>query len=173
MENITLEEALDLFKLPRTVGKYEDADVTIAIGRFGPYAKHNSAFYSLQKTDDPYEVTLERAIEIIEAKRKAERERVIKIFDHKDEKVQVLNGRWGPYLTIGDNNYKLPKDKEPTSLTLADCLHIADNTTPSQKGFKRGRFAKKAVAEKPEAKPLKAAASKKPAPKKKKVVKKS
>ena len=173
LESITLEEALDLFKLPRTVGKYEDADVTIAIGRFGPYAKHNSAFYSLQKTDDPYEISLERAIEIIEVKRKAERERVIRVFDHKDEKVQVLNGRWGPYLTIGDNNYKLPKDKEPTSLTLADCLYIADNTTPSQKGFKRGRFAKKTASEKPEAKPLKAAASKKPAPKKKKIVKKS
>ncbi len=173
LESITLDEALDLFKLPRNLGKYEDADVTIAIGRFGPYAKHNNAFYSLQKTDDPYEITLDRSIEIIEAKRKAERERVIKVYKHNDEDVQILNGRWGPYLTIGDNNYKLPKDKEPSQLTLADCLHIADNTTPSQKGFKRGRFAKKATAEKTEAKPLKAAASKKPAPKKKKAAKKS
>ncbi len=173
LESITLEEALDLFKLPRNVGKYEEADVTIAIGRFGPYAKHNSAFYSLPKTDDPYEISLERAIEIIEAKRKAERERVIKVFKHNEQDVQVLNGRWGPYLTIGDNNYKLPKDKEATQLTLADCLFIADNTTPSQKGFKRGRFAKKTATEKTETKPLKAAASKKPAPKKKKTVKKS
>jgi DNA topoisomerase-1 len=173
LDSITLDEALDLFKLPRNIGKYEDADITIAIGRFGPYAKHNNAFYSLQKTDDPYEIGLERAIEIIELKRKTERERIIKVFKHKEEDVQVLNGRWGPYLAIGDNNYKLPKDKEPASLTLADCLHIAENTTPSQKGFKRGRFAKKTAFAKPEAKPLKAAASKKPAPKKKKAAKKS
>jgi DNA topoisomerase-1 len=137
LETITLEEALDLFKLPRNVGKYEEEDVIISIGRFGPYARHKSAFYSLKKEDDPYTITLERAIQLIEDKRKADRERLIKTFKENTE-IQVLNGRWGPYIAHGKENAKVPKDRDPKSLTLAECLELLENKPPS-----KGRFAKK------------------------------
>ena len=124
LEQITLQEALELFKLPREVGNYEDADMSVNIGRFGPYIKHKSAFYSLKKEDDPFTIEKDRAIELIEAKRKADREKVIKTFEANKE-VQILNGRWGPYICIGKNNYKIPKDKDPSVLSLEDCLSIA------------------------------------------------
>ena len=125
LESITLEDALDLFKLPRTVGNYEDKEMVVAVGRFGPYVRHNSAFYSLKKEDDPMTISSERAIELIEAKRKADREKLILSFKERPD-VQVLNGRWGPYIAIEKNNYKIPKDKEPAKLTLAECLAIAE-----------------------------------------------
>lgn len=141
LEAITLEEAMDLFKLPRTVGKYEDNDMVAAIGRFGPYIRHNSSFYSLKKEDDPYTIDVPRAIELIEAKRKAEIEKHIKSFPEKPE-VQILNGRWGPYLAIGKDNFKLPKDKDPLTLTLEDCIKISEDPKAASK---KNRFKKAEV----------------------------
>ena len=124
VETITLEEALKLFDYPRVLGKYEDDEVAVAIGRFGPYIKHNKKFYSLKKDDDPATITLSRAIELIEEKRKADKEKVIKTFK-EDADVQVLNGRYGPYLVIKKQNYKIPKGTDPATLTLEDCYEIA------------------------------------------------
>ncbi len=124
IETITLEEALELFKLPRKVGQYEGKDITAAVGRFGPYLLHSSKFYSLKPaTDNPLTVTLERAVEIIEAKREADRNKVIKAFD-KEPELQILNGRWGPYISYKKENYKIPKTQEPSALTLDDCMKI-------------------------------------------------
>lgn len=121
---ITLDEAMTLFQLPRNVGQYEDKDVVIGVGRFGPYVRHNSKFVSLKKTDNAYTITLERAVELIEEKRKQERERVIKTFAEEPE-LEVLNGRWGPYLAYKGNNYKLPKTvASPADLTLEECKTI-------------------------------------------------
>ncbi len=110
LETITLEEALDLFKLPRVAGEYEGKDMTIAVGRFGPYVRHNSAFYSIPKTDDPLEVTAARAIEIIEAKREADRNKLIASFGENGE-IQVLNGRFGPYIAIIRRTIRLLRRK--------------------------------------------------------------
>lgn len=144
LETITFEDAMELFKLPRNLGQYEEADVTVAIGRFGPYAKHKGAFYSLPKTDDPYTVTFERALEIIESKRKADIEKVIKVFSENDE-VKVLNGRWGPYLAVGKKNIKIPKDKDPKSLTLEECLQMEKDFVPSK--VRKGGFIRRKRAE--------------------------
>ncbi|MFM7016506.1 MAG: type I DNA topoisomerase [Bacteroidota bacterium] len=176
LETITLEEALDLFKLPRTLGEYEGKSVSVSIGRFGPYIKHDSLFVSLPKTDDPYTVILDRAIELIEAKRKAERERVIKVFNDRSD-VQLLNGRWGPYLVVGDLNYRIPKGTDPAKLTLKDCLEIAaDEKNASAKSRfkskKKVQAAEKAAAKKASPKKTtakkaaKKTAAKKAAPKK-------
>ncbi len=127
MESLTLEEALKLFDFPRTIGKFEDAELTVAIGRFGPYVKHKSAFYSLAKTDDPASIDESRAIQIIEEKRKKESEKVIKIFA-EDESIQVLNGRYGPYIAQGKNNYKIPKSVDPKEITYSDALSIINSS---------------------------------------------
>lgn len=148
LDQITLEEALELFKLPRTIGVYESEEIKANIGRFGPYLLHKKAFYSIPKTDDPMSIELNRAIEIIEAKRKAEREKVIKTFKENDD-VKVLNGRYGPYFAIGKNNYKIPKGTDPTALTLKECLKLAEEQDAS--GHKKSRFAKKSPVEKKEA----------------------
>lgn len=119
---ITLEEALALFELPREVGEYEGKPIVAAVGRFGPYVRHDGKFVSLKvrEGDDPHTVTLERAIALIEEKREAERNRVIQQYDAED--IQVLNGRWGPYIAHGGANYKIPKTllakREASSLTL-------------------------------------------------------
>jgi DNA topoisomerase-1 len=126
LETITFEEALDLFKLPREVGTYEDKEIVAAIGRFGPYIKHDSKFVSLTGDDDPYTVDQERAIELIEAKRKADAEKFIKSFDENPD-VQVLSGRYGPYIKVGKKNVKIPKGTEPKNLTLKECLALAEN----------------------------------------------
>jgi len=137
IDTVTLQEALTLFSLPRNVGIFEDSEMTVAIGRFGPYVKHSNSFYSLSKTDDPYTISNERAIEIIEEKRKKEKEKIIKEFDDNKE-VKVLNGRFGAYLSIGKLNYKLAKDIVPEALTLKECLKIAEDTPASKpKGFKK------------------------------------
>ena len=104
METITLEEALGLFKFPRKIGQYEDKDVSIGIGRFGPYIKHNNVFVSLKKgEDDPGTITLETAIQRIEEKRESDRNKLIKAFDNG---VQILNGRFGPYISYNKANYR-------------------------------------------------------------------
>lgn len=135
LEKITLEDALELFKLPREVGSYEDKPITVAIGRFGPYVKHDGKFASLNKEDDPHTIDKERAIELIEAKRKADAERFITVFDENPD-IQVLNGRYGPYIKAGKKNVKIPKGTDPKSLTLAQCLELAEKT-PEKKGRRR------------------------------------
>ncbi len=117
METINLEDALELFKLPRIIGQFEDADMKVAIGRFGPYIQHNKAFYSIPKTDDPMTIDAERGVELILAKRKADAEKLIKVFD-EDTELQVLNGRWGPYLNKGKENYKIPKERHESASTI-------------------------------------------------------
>lgn len=141
IETITLEEALELFKLPKVVGEYEGKAMKVAIGRFGPYISHNGAFVSLPKEIDPLDVTEEQAIELIEAKRKKDAEKLIKAFD-EDPAVKVLNGRWGPYIEFGKQNVKIPKDKDPLTLTFAECKTLADaDAKAPKKGGKK--FAKK------------------------------
>jgi DNA topoisomerase I len=135
MDTITLTEALELFQLPRTLGKMPDGEtVTVAIGRFGPYVKYGSKYVSL-KEDDPYKVGLERALEVIEAKKLADANRVILDFGIED--IQVLNGRYGPYITDKQRNARIPKDRDPKSLTLEECraLLAAAPVRPQ-----RGRF---------------------------------
>lgn len=136
IETISLEEALDLFNLPRSVGDYQDSEMTVALGRFGPYVKHNNKFYSLAKTDDPMSITQDRAIELIKEKLKKEAEAIIQIFD-KDPSVQVLNGRYGAYIKKEKNNYRIPKGKDPKALTLEECLEIikagGDKKKPGRK----------------------------------------
>lgn len=124
IETISLEESLELFKLPKKVGVFEEKDMTVAIGRFGPYVRHDSAFYSLPKEVDPMVVTKERAIELIIEKRKKDAERLIKAFE-QDATLKVLNGRWGPYIEFGKLNIKIPKGKEPKDLTYAECKALA------------------------------------------------
>ena len=135
IETITLEEALELFTLPRTVGQFEEKDITVSIGKFGPYVRHNNKFYSLGKNDDPYEVTLERSIEIIKTKREAEeqKEALKKIYPHeigtKDGEAVMSNiGRFGPYLTYKGENFRLAKGVDPLKLTLADAMDIINNS---------------------------------------------
>jgi DNA topoisomerase-1 len=135
IENLTLEEALDLFKLPREIGDFEDKPMTVAIGRFGPYIRHDNKFVSIPKEDDPYTITADRAIELIKAKREKEANMLIKSFPEKDD-IQVLNGRYGPYIKAGKKNVKIPKDKKPEELTLEECVELAEKA-PAKKG--RGR----------------------------------
>ncbi|MFV0472231.1 MAG: type I DNA topoisomerase [Paludibacteraceae bacterium] len=123
IESITIEEALDLFKLPREIGEYEGKPMKVAIGRFGPYVMHNSAFYSLPKEDDPLEISIERAIEIIELKRETDRNRIIGTFGNNGE-IQVLNGRYGPYIAFEKNNYKIPKNTDAKTLTEEQCRDL-------------------------------------------------
>ena len=132
IETITLEDALQLFELPRTVGEYEGKVVVAAIGRFGPYVRHDSKFVSLKKgVDDPYTVTIDRAIELIEEKRKKDREKVIKVFEK--EGIEVLNGRFGPYIAFEGNNYKIPKDVDPAKLTLKDSQKLIADQPKAKK----------------------------------------
>jgi DNA topoisomerase-1 len=140
IETITLEEALELFNFPRSIGWYEDEEMIVAIGRFGPYIRHKNLYYSLSKSDDPTSIDQDRAIEIIEIKRKLEKERVIKTFPENGE-VIVQNGRFGPYISIGKENFKIPKGTDPASLTLEECLKIA--STPPKNPNKKNFFRKK------------------------------
>jgi len=137
METMTLDLAMDLFRLPRTVGTFEDKEMTVAIGRFGPYIRHDGMFYSLPKTDDPYTVNEARSIEVIQEKRIKEKEKTIQVFKHEPE-IKVLKGRFGPYMTMDKNNYKIPKDKDPALLTLEECLAIIEEDKKS--GKKRRGF---------------------------------
>lgn len=127
MENITLEEALELFKLPREAGSLDGKVMTIGIGKFGPYVRHDSKFYSLPKEDDPYTITEERCITLIREKSESDAKKIIKLFDGAEE-VKVLNGRFGPYIVVGKKNVKIPKGKEPEALTLEECLALAEAT---------------------------------------------
>ncbi len=142
LETISLEEALELFKFPRNIGDFEGEVLEVAIGRFGPYVKHKSAFYSLTKDDDPVSVEKERAIEIIEKKRNQEKENTIREFEEKPE-VKILNGRYGPYISYQKKNYRIPKTKDPQSLTLQDCLDIVEKSSKSKQNNGPKRTKKK------------------------------
>ena len=140
METITLPEALELFRLPRKVGSYNDKEIVAAVGRFGPYLKYESSFYSLPKTDDPLTINLERAIEVIIEKLDKDSKKLIKEFT-KNSDVKILNGRWGAYIAIGKENFKIPKDKKPEDLSLEDCLLIAKQPKkPGKKVFRKAKM---------------------------------
>ena len=164
MHTITLEDALELFKLPRKLGQDKDEEVSVGIGRFGPFAKRGSTYASLKKEDDPYTIDLARAVFLIEEKEEIARNRIIKEFDGSD--IQVLNGRFGPYISDGKLNGKIPKDREPASLTLEEVQKLLEETgKPVRRGFGAKKAAAKKVAVKKEAAPKKTAAKKTPAKK--------
>lgn len=125
METITLEEALDAFKLPRTLGDYEGHTVTVGVGRFGPYVRYDKLFVSIPKGTDPMAISLNEAIELIKNKIEAQEKRVIKIFDGEPD-MQVLNGRYGPYISYQKKNYKIPENVEPSDLSLDACFKVIE-----------------------------------------------
>ena len=125
LETITLEEALELFKLPRTLGTFEDDELVIGVGKYGPYVRHKSKFYSLAPADDPLTIGPERAKEIIIEKRAQEENRNIKQFE-EEPGLLILNGRYGPYISFQKKNYRIPKSKKPEELTLEECREIIE-----------------------------------------------
>jgi DNA topoisomerase-1 len=143
MDSIVLEEALELFKLPRDLGETPDGEpVQANIGRFGPYVRWGKRnFVSITEPDEPYSITLERALELVAEKKAEDANRVIKEFPEVD--IQVLRGRYGPYITDGKKNGRIPKDKDPESLTQEECEQIIA-AAPARK--KRGRRKKKTSA---------------------------
>ena len=139
LDSITLEEALELTKLPRELGESPDGlPISTNVGRFGPYVKYGSKFVSLKKDDDPYTISLERALELVEEKKKADAEREIKIFS--EENIKILKGRYGPYVTDGKKNARVPKEREPDSLSVEECVELLANAKTRPK---RKRAAKK------------------------------
>ena len=174
MHTITLGEALELFKLPRTLGQGEDGeDITVGVGRFGPFVKHGSTYASLKPEDDPYTIELERALQLMREKAELIANRIIKDFGNG---IQVLNGRYGPYISDGEKNARIPKDREPRELTEAECVELlaAAPVRPKRGGgrFGKGRGGKNAKADsKPAAAPAKKVAAKR-APAKKSAAKK-
>lgn len=158
-ETITLEEALELFKLPRIVGQYEDKDIKASIGKFGPYLIHDSKFVSIPKTDDVFSIDLDRAIVLIDEKRIVEANKLAKVFP-EDENLKVLNGRWGIYLAYGKDNYKLPKGSKVEDITFESAMKLvkvpsaskAANKTAPKKVAAKKTAAKKTAAKKTAAK---------------------
>ena len=139
IETITLEEALELFKLPREVGEFEGTTVTIGAGRFGPYVLHNRKYVAIPKGDDPLTITLERAIELILEKRSNEEKRHIKTFE-EDDKLELLNGRYGPYIAYDGKNYRIPKAKQENveALSYDECMTIIKEAPePKTRGRKK------------------------------------
>jgi DNA topoisomerase-1 len=144
IETITLEEVLKLFEFPRILGEYEGKEVSVAVGRFGPYVKHNNAFYGLAKTDNPTTIDIERAIEIIGEKRQKDEENTILTFNQEPD-MRVLNGRFGPYISYKKKNYRIPKDVDPYTLTYEDCMKMVEaapkaapkKATPKPKASKK------------------------------------
>ena len=138
IESVTLEEVLKLFDFPRILGEYEGKEITVAVGRFGPYVKHDNKFYSLAKTDDPAMVDCDCAIEIINEKRQKDLDNIILTFD-QDPDLRVLNGRFGPYISYKKGNYKIPKGTEPSTLTYEQCMAIVEDpkNAPKKKTVKK------------------------------------
>lgn len=133
LETITLEEALDLFKLPRNLGDFEDKVMTVGVGRFGPYVRHDSKFFSLKKDiDDPMEITADRAIELILEKREADKKKVIKTFEGEGD-LKILRGRYGPYISFDKKNFRIPKTTDPESLSKEDCMEIIEKAPKKKK----------------------------------------
>jgi DNA topoisomerase-1 len=161
MDEVTFDEALDLFKLPRKLGKTaDDEPVSASIGRFGPYVRYGNKFVSI-RGDDPYTIDLPRALELIEEKKLADANRIIQ--DFPDAEIQVLNGRYGPYVTNGAKNAKIPKDRDPSTLTLAECQELIA-AAPERRGRQPGKKTSKKKADKKPA--AKKSAAKKSAAKK-------
>ena len=161
MGDIDLEAALELFKLPRKLGETPEGEsVSASIGRFGPYVRYGDKFVSIRGDDDPYTITLERALEVIAEKKIADANRLI--LDFPDVGIQVLNGRYGPYITNKQKNAKVPKDRDPKSLTREECEALIAAAP------ERGRRGKKKAAKKTAEKkaPAKKAAKKKTTKKK-------
>ena len=142
IETITLEEALDLFRLPRDLGDFEGKVITVSTGRFGPYVRYDGKFYSLPKDADPLDFTLDEAVALINAKRQEEANRLIKTFAEEPE-LEVLNGRYGPYISYKKKNYKLPKDCVPAELDLETCMGIIKEQDDKPASAKKGRYIKK------------------------------
>ncbi|MNG72785.1 DNA topoisomerase 1 [compost metagenome] len=151
IETITFEDAMELFKLPKKVGVFEDKEMTVAIGRFGPYIRHNSAFYSLPKGVDPLDVTEEECIQIIQEKRQKDIEKVIRVFDENPD-AQIEQGRWGPFIRFGKQNLKIPKGMEIEKINYEDVLKWAEADAPKGKAVKAKTAEKKTVAKKATAK---------------------
>ena len=140
ISTITLEEALELFKLPHTLGEYEGLTVTVGAGRFGPYVLHDGKYVSIPKGTDPLDIDLEQAVALIEEKRKSEQEKYLKSFDDQPD-LEVLNGRYGPYISYKGANYRLPKSvSDPKSLTVEQCMDIINSQT--KKTAKKSKTAK-------------------------------
>jgi DNA topoisomerase-1 len=165
MADIDLETAMELFKLPRKLGETPDGlPVSASIGRFGPYVRYGDKYVSIRGDDDPYTIELPRALELIEAKKIEDANRIIQ--DFEDEGIQVLNGRYGPYITNKEKNARVPKDREPKSLTLEECKELlAAAPVRGKRGKKKAK--KKAAKKKAAKKKSKKKASKKKAAKKK------
>jgi DNA topoisomerase I len=151
IENVTLADAMELFKMPRDMGMFEGKPVVIGIGRFGPYVLHDKKYVSIPKDLDPYTIPSEKAIELIQNKRVADANKTIKVFPENPD-IQILNGRFGPYIKAGKKNVKIPKGREPASLTLEECVTLAENAPE-----RRGRWGRAAAASRPAVKepPLK------------------
>ena len=134
IETITLDEALELFKLPRTLGEFEGKTVSVGAGRFGPYVLHNKKYVSIPKDEDPLTITLERATKLIEEKRKAEEQRHLKTFE-EDPKLEVLNGRYGPYIAYDGKNYRIPRElhQRAAELSYDECMDIIKNPPAPKK----------------------------------------
>ena len=144
IETITLEEALKLFELPRTLGDWEDKTVVAAIGRFGPFVRWNAKFVSIPKELDPMTITLEEAIDLIKAKQEKDAKNFIKAFE-EEPGMQILNGRFGPYIAYNKKNYRIPKTVEqPAELTLADCKKLIEESESKPATAKKRTVRKKA-----------------------------
>jgi DNA topoisomerase-1 len=157
VESITLDEAIELFKLPRVVGEFEGKEMKASVGRFGPYIAHDGKFYSIPKPEDAYTVDAARAVTIIEEKRVVEANKLIKAFP-EDENLRLLNGRWGPYIGYGKNNFKIPKGTNVEELTFEQAMKIVGPIkpdAPAKKTPAKRTAAKKGTAKK--AAPKKAA----------------
>ncbi len=137
LESSTLEEALELFKLPRKIGLYEDKELIASVGRFGPYIKYDGSFYSIPKDEDPLNISKDRAVEIIEAKKEADRKKIIKTFEKEDPDSKILRGRWGPYFSYKGKNYRIPKDAEPEKMTYSECVKLTKQATSPKKTRKK------------------------------------
>ncbi len=135
IKTISLEEALSLFKLPRIVGEFEGEEMHIGIGKFGPYVRHASKFYSLAKSDDPFTIESERSIEVINAKREQDKNKVVSSFK-ENSALQILNGRWGPYIKLEKENFRIPKGRKAEELGYEDCLEIIEEARKTKKNKK-------------------------------------
>ena len=138
IETLTLEEAVKLFDMPRDLGQFEGSEVTIGVGHYGPYVKHNGKYASIPKELSPTAITLDEAIELIKAQREAEAKKVLKTFDEEPE-LKVMNGRYGPYIVYKKQNVKIPKGKDAESLTLEECREIVADESNVSKGNARKR----------------------------------
>lgn len=139
LTDINLQEALDLFKLPRKLDEFEEKSLSVGVGRFGPFVKHGSTYTSIPKGEDPLEITRDRAIELVVAKREAAAKALINEYQDGEDVIQVKEGRWGPYIAVGKTNYKIPKGTEASTLTLEDCKKIMASPESKPKAGFKGR----------------------------------